>query len=149
MTRKFDEEELIKACEISLTMARAAASLEMHFNTFKKHALRLGCYKTNQGGKGTTKKSNVQRTIPLYEILEGKHPQFQTNKLKVKLLKSGQLKNECSICGISSWNGQKLVCELDHINGKRTDHRLENLRMLCPNCHSQTETFRAKNIKFR
>lgn len=51
----------------------------------------------------------------------------------------------CSVCGISDWLGQKLTLQLDHINGIRNDDRFENLRLLCPNCHSQTETFAGKN----
>ena len=45
------------------------------------------------------------------------------------------------------WNDKKINMELDHIDGNRTNHKLKNLRMLCPNCHSQTDTYRAKNIK--
>jgi len=48
-------------------------------------------------------------------------------------------------CGIIDWKNKHLVLELDHINGKRTDNRKENLRWLCPNCHSQTDTFRGRN----
>lgn len=49
-------------------------------------------------------------------------------------------------CGnIGEWQGQKLVLQLDHINGKNNDHRIENLRFLCPNCHSITETYAGKN----
>lgn len=48
-------------------------------------------------------------------------------------------------CGITEWKGEHLTLELDHINGKRTDNRKENLRWLCPNCHSQTPTFRGYN----
>jgi hypothetical protein len=48
-------------------------------------------------------------------------------------------------CGLTDWYGQHLVLELDHINGKRADNRKENLRWLCPNCHSQTDTFRGRN----
>lgn len=51
----------------------------------------------------------------------------------------------CSECGIEDWFGKPLVLELDHINGINTDNRLENLRLLCPNCHSQTHTFRGRN----
>lgn len=48
------------------------------------------------------------------------------------------------LCGINSWLGNPLTLELDHINGVRTDNRRENLRVLCPNCHSQTPTYRRK-----
>lgn len=48
-------------------------------------------------------------------------------------------------CGITDWNDEHLVLELDHISGKRNDNRKENLRWLCPNCHSQTPTFRGYN----
>lgn len=51
----------------------------------------------------------------------------------------------CSV--VSDWLGSKIVLHLDHINGKKTDHRPENIRWLCPNCHSQTPTFAGRNIK--
>ena len=53
---------------------------------------------------------------------------------------------KCDICGIKEWHGKKIILELDHINGRRNDNRKENLRFLCPNCHSQTKTFRGRNI---
>lgn len=125
-------------------MAEAASIIGVHFNTFKRHAIKFDCYQSNQAGKGITKIRNA--VIDLQEILDGKHPSFQTFKLKNRLLKAGIVKNTCSKCGISEWNGEKLNIELDHIDGDRTNHRLNNLKMLCPNCHSQTSTFRARNI---
>ncbi|MEO7092882.1 MAG: hypothetical protein ABI175_06500, partial [Polyangiales bacterium] len=47
----------------------------------------------------------------------------------------------CNECGVSSWCGRDLTLQLEHINGISNDHRLENLRLLCPNCHSQTATY--------
>lgn len=66
-------------------------------------------------------------------------------RLKKRILQAGLLKNECYICGISEWQDKPLVLQLDHINGNNRDNRIENLRLLCPNCHSQTETFCRKN----
>lgn len=54
---------------------------------------------------------------------------------------------QCDCCGISEWQGKKLVLQLDHINGDNHDNRLENLHWLCPNCHSQTDTFCGKQLK--
>ena len=142
--KEINKTQFIHVCNSSLSMASAAAQLDMHYNTFKRHAVKLGCFKTNQSGRGTHKP--CKRIIPLQEILTGLHPQYQTFKLKNRLLKEGILKDACSICGISEWQGKKLNIELDHVDGCRTNHVLKNLRMICPNCHSQTETFRAKNI---
>jgi 5-methylcytosine-specific restriction endonuclease McrA len=61
------------------------------------------------------------------------------------ILKNNLLEYKCSICCmLPTWNNKELVFHLDHINGIRNDHRLENLRWLCPNCHSQTDTYCGK-----
>lgn len=58
------------------------------------------------------------------------------------------IENKCSSCDLpNQWQGKELVLELDHINGDSSDNRIENIRILCPNCHSQTSTFRGKNIR--
>lgn len=67
--------------------------------------------------------------------------------IKLHLLRAGIIENRCDWCGLSEWRGRPLSIQIDHVNGIRDDHRLENLRMLCPNCHSQTDTFAAKNKK--
>ncbi|HTU80871.1 MAG TPA: HNH endonuclease [Candidatus Acidoferrales bacterium] len=66
---------------------------------------------------------------------------------KKRLLRDGLLPNRCQICGITEWQGQAIVIQIDHINGVKDDWRIENLRMLCPNCHSQTETYGGRNVK--
>lgn len=70
---------------------------------------------------------------------------YSNLSVRKRILSQNILNYECEICGISSWNGQPLTLELDHINGKNNDHRIDNLRFLCPNCHSQTETYRGRN----
>jgi hypothetical protein len=53
----------------------------------------------------------------------------------------------CEICKLSEWMDNPISLQLDHMNGVKKDNRLENLRWLCPNCHSQTNTFCGRNIK--
>lgn len=52
---------------------------------------------------------------------------------------------KCSVCGISEWNNQPLQLQIDHIDGNFRNNRKENLRFICPNCHSQTDTWGSKN----
>lgn len=63
------------------------------------------------------------------------------NMIKRRLIHEGFLKNRCDICKIRKWLDKNLSLHLDHINGNKRDYRLENLRLLCPNCHSQTDTY--------
>lgn len=67
---------------------------------------------------------------------------------KRNLLKEGKLINKCAICKIEAiWNNKPLTLHLDHINGDNNNNNLENLRLLCPNCHSQTDTYTGRNCK--
>jgi hypothetical protein len=69
-------------------------------------------------------------------------------RLKEKLLSKGILEEKCSICDLGpQWENKPLVLQLDHINGNNLDNKIENLRILCPNCHTQTKTFCGRNSK--
>lgn len=82
----------------------------------------------------------------LEEILIDDSPYKTPSKLKSKLIKSGLKKHECEICKNTKWLNQDIKLEIHHINGINTDNRLENLQVLCPNCHACTDNFRGKNI---
>lgn len=141
-----DKEKFIEVCESCFSMCEAAQKLGLHFNTFKRYALKFNCYKPNQGGKNM-KGEPSPRNIDVNEILEGKHPYYQTYKLKNKLFKFGIKEKICEKCGLSEWNGLPIPLELHHKDGNSHNHKLENLEILCLNCHAQTKTFRSKNIK--
>jgi 5-methylcytosine-specific restriction endonuclease McrA len=71
---------------------------------------------------------------------------YPRHRLKQRIIEQKLIPYECSSCSNDGlWQNKKLVLQLDHINGVNNDNRMENLRFLCPNCHSQEETYAAKN----
>ena len=82
--------------------------------------------------------------IPLEELLVYGRKTARTH-LKKRLLRGGMLEYRCYECGISSWRKLPLALELEHKSGDKRDNRLNNLCLLCPNCHSQTPTHGSKN----
>jgi 5-methylcytosine-specific restriction endonuclease McrA len=82
---------------------------------------------------------------PLIELLSD--PTTSRSNLKRRLIREGYLHISCAICSITKWMNKPLSLQLDHINGISDDNRLENLRLVCPNCHSQSLTYCGKKNK--
>jgi HNH endonuclease len=82
--------------------------------------------------------------VPMKELLSSGRPRNR-NHVKRRLFASGMEENSCEECGISEWCDKPLSMALHHINGDGRDNRLENLALLCPNCHSQTPNFGTRN----
>jgi hypothetical protein len=125
-------------------MASACAKIGLQFGTFKRRAIKLGCYTTNQSGKGINKK--FAHRYELDDIINGQYPQYQSNKLRKRLLKDGLKQNKCEICELEMWLDKPLKLELHHIDGNRHNNSIENIQLLCPNCHSYTDNYKGKNI---
>jgi hypothetical protein len=137
---KFTDEELISAYKETPQLSILAVRFDVPDITIFRRAQRLGLvFKTGGFNKGQAIK------YELSDILNGMHPQYQTNKLKGRLIEEKVKENRCEECSITSWNGKALTLHLDHIDGDCHNHRLVNLRLLCPNCHSQTVTYCGKN----
>lgn len=87
------------------------------------------------------------RGMPIEELLAGK--KRCREHIKTRLFDAKLLQQRCQVCSLDAWRGRPLRMHLDHINGIKNDNRLENLRTLCPNCHSQTPTYRGRNARLR
>lgn len=95
-------------------------------------------------GRSPITKYNKLHKINASDILKS-NCKHNRNVLRRYVIKNQLIPYKCAICGCTEWQGRTLSLELDHINGINNDNRIENLRFLCPNCHSQTSTYGSRN----
>lgn len=117
------------------------------YRTLKAHCDKLGVIWPEYKNKGAFV---FRETIPLMDILIENSTYQNRARLKQRLVREGILKYECYGEGCSvkgDWLGKKISLQLEHKNGINNDNRIENIQLLCPNCHSQTSTYSGKNLK--
>lgn len=154
--RKWTIEDLKEAATKSVSYRQVLRILNLkpaggNYDQLKKYIkennINISHFKGSAWNKGLTGIGKPH--IPLVKILV-KNSDFQSFKLKKRLFADGLKTRYCEECGWAKVAaGGYLPLELDHINGDRHDNRLENLRILCPNCHSLKSTHRGKNKKTR
>lgn len=127
------------------TTGRPYHELKKHIRT---HSIDVSHFKGQSWSRGSTHVTNEaiargrqRRRIQDAHVFVESSPFYAGSILIPRLLDMGW-KYECAWCGVSEWPSVRLVLHLDHANGVHNDNRLENLRLLRPNCHSQTETYR-------
>ena len=153
MKKTFTNQQLIEAIKNNITIADVLRSINLkpqgnNYSTIKNIIKELGIDTSHILGiahlKGKKKKTKPR--IPTKELLvKGKIR--ASHKVKLRLINEGLLKELCYVCSITHWNGSKLSLQLDHIDGDNTNNELNNLRLLCPNCHSLTDTYCGKKNK--
>lgn len=128
-----------RAISETKSMMAAARALAMSYDTFRKKAQHYGLFNPNEAGKGIKKAKKFKNREDVFKVFD-----YNVSRFTIKNWYLLENKYECESCRISEWNGEHLTLELEHINGNRRDNRIENLSLLCPNCHSQTKTWRRK-----
>lgn len=117
-----------------------------HYNDL----IRQACIRENQSlehfdaTRSTVFRNKHSRMSDEEWFVEGVHRNGARSK--ERLFSSGLKEQSCESCGLSEWLGSVIPLEIDHVNGVHTDNRVENLCILCPNCHAKTDTYRGKNI---
>lgn len=149
--RKYTPEQLRQAVKESFTYRQVLKKLNVipaggNYETLKKAIAFFNVDASHFRKQGWAKGQKFGPKRPLSAYLSNEHP-IHSHKLKNRLMREGIFSHQCASCGLTEWKGQPIPLELDHINGDNKNNNLSNLRVLCPNCHAQTSTYRGRNIK--
>ena len=146
--KQVNKQELEQIVKKSFSYADVCRALEVpprgtYYTTIKKLIKDLDISHFNKGAwnKGRKIKSASYQKAPIQQILIENSPHTNSGKLRARLIKEGLKESKCEICGCTE------SLELHHINGNHQDNRLENMQILCANCHRKTDNFRGKGIR--
>ena len=149
--RKYTDKQFVDAVRSSTSYRQILSQLGLkeaggNYAALKRRIVELGLDTSHLTGQPWNKGLHRGPQLSIEDYLNNKRS-IQSYKLKNRLLKAGIFKNRCYSCGLTSWKGQPIPLELEHKNGDHQDNSLDNLTLLCPNCHALTATYRGKNKK--
>lgn len=155
MKKKVSNEEFIQIVKESLSYSEIIKKMGLipaggNFLTVKKRIKQLNLDVSHMTGQGWNTGERFKSFHPIQdisEILVENSTYVTTSHLKERLFKEGLKEKRCECCKNTEWMGQPIKLELHHINGIKDDLRIENLQILCPNCHAYTDNYRGRKLK--
>jgi ribosomal protein S27AE len=146
---KYSALQLKKAVENATSLRQVLLLLKVapcggNYDVLKKAIKYFDLDTSHFTGQAWNRGRTLPAKYPIERYLNNELP-IQSYKLKNRLLKESVFNRICDQCGNTRWLDQTIPLELDHINGNIKDNRLDNLRLLCPNCHALTPNYRGKN----
>lgn len=153
MKHKYTEQQLRDAIGASTSIRQALLILGVeakggNYNVIRKAATLWGIDTSHFTGQGWRSGKTFQPKRSVDQYLDNSYP-INSFRLKNRLIEEGILQPICSSCNLTRWLTNLIPLELDHIDGDPVNNELTNLRLLCPNCHALTSTYRGKNKKMR
>ena len=142
MKYKLEINNVKKAVEESINLSEVLEKLNIPRGGNNSKTLRKYLDNNNIDYSHFTGRGRIYRTeeIDIKEYLNNKR-YITSYTLKKRLFKEHIKENKCEICGIAEWNNKPIICQLHHKDGNHLNNNLENLQILCPNCHSQTDSY--------
>lgn len=152
---RYSKEELESIVKNSFSLAECLRKLNIipvggNYKTLNKNIKKFNLSTDHFTGKLWSKGKKIgpyKNALKLEDILIENSTFTSSFSLKQKIIKAGLKSYICENCNGVEWMGKPIPLELEHCNGNNLDHRIENLKLLCPNCHAQTEFYRGRNKK--
>ena len=156
MKNKCDDQEFKKIVSTHTSASSCLKTLGLkqaggNYYSFKRRVKDLGLDISHFKGPGWSKGLSLGSKRPLSEYLILNEPyksNIQSGQLRLRLISEGIKSKRCERCTLESWQDEPVPLELHHMNGNHDDNRIENLQILCPNCHALTKNYRGKNSPF-
>lgn len=151
--KKYSKEKLNEIIKKSTSYAEVLKRLEMkpsggNQQTLKKYILKHGINISHFLHQAWKRGKTSNNKVDIEEYLSNKRPIY-SHPLKLKLIKEGYFDHKCYKCNLTEWQGEKIPIQLHHIDGNSSNNNLDNLIILCPNCHALTDTFCGKNTSLK